>query len=140
MKAWEILIIDGQGGKIGSQVISMIRDRLPEYSISITAVGTNSIATAAMLKAGADFAATGENPVAVASRSADVIIGPLGIVIADALIGEVTAEMAVSVGRSPAAKILIPVNKCGNLVAGVEGLNTTELLADVIVKLKGLFA
>lgn len=118
----------------------MIRDRLPEYSISITAVGTNSIATAAMLKAGADFAATGENPVAVASRSADVIIGPLGIVIADALIGEVTAEMAVSVGRSPAAKILIPVNKCGNLVAGVEGLNTTKLLADVIVKLKGLFA
>lgn len=118
----------------------MIRDRLPEYSISITAVGTNSIATAAMLKAGADFAATGENPVAVASRSADVIIGPLGIVIADALIGEVTADMAVSVGRSPAVKILIPVNKCGNLVAGVESLNTTELLADVIVKLKNLFA
>ena len=140
MKAWEILIIDGQGGKIGSQVNSMIRDRLPEYSISITAVGTNSIATAAMLKAGADFAATGENPVAVASRSADVIIGPLGIVIADALIGEVTADMAVSVGRSPAVKILIPVNKCGNLVAGVESPNTTELLAVVIVKLKNLFA
>ncbi len=130
------MIIDGQGGKIGSQLISLIKERLPGARIAITAVGTNSIAAAAMLKAGADFAATGENPVTVAARSADVIIGPLGIVIADALIGEVTAKMAAAVGRSPAAKILIPVNKCGNLVAGVENLNTSFLLEDVIVKLK----
>ncbi len=136
MKTWNVLIIDGQGGKIGSQLISLIKERLPGARIAITAVGTNSIAAAAMLKAGADFAATGENPVTVAARSADVIIGPLGIVIADALIGEVTAKMAAAVGRSPAAKILIPVNKCGNLVAGVENLNTSFLLEDVIVKLK----
>lgn len=139
MKVWNILIVDGQGGKIGSQLISMIKDRLSAYQFSVTAVGTNSIAAAAMLKAGADYAATGENPVIVAARSADVIVGPLGIVIADALIGEVTAEMAAAVGRSAAVKILVPVNKCGNLVAGVENLNTTFLLEDVIEKLKRLF-
>ena len=139
MKVWNILIVDGQGGKIGSQLISMIKDRLSAYRFSVTAVGTNSIAAAAMLKAGADYAATGENPVIVAARSADVIIGPLGIVIADALIGEVTAEMAAAVGSSAGVKILVPVNKCGNFVAGVENLNTTFLLEDVIEKLKCLF-
>jgi len=139
MKEWKVLIIDGQGGKIGSQLIALLKERLAAYRFSVTAVGTNSIAATAMLKAGADFAATGENPVAVAARCADVIIGPLGIVIADALIGEVTAEMAAAVGRSPAVKILIPVNKCGNLVAGVSNLNTTFLLEDVIEKLKNIF-
>ena len=133
-----LLIIDGQGGKIGSQLISLIRSRMEPNSFLITAVGTNSTATAAMLKAGADQAATGENPVIVACRSADVIIGPLGIVIADSLIGEVTAAMAAAVGRSPAVKILIPVNKCNHIVAGVPELGTTFLLEDVITKLTSL--
>ena len=87
-----ILVIDAQGGGIGKQIVSALKKRYPEQYI--TAVGTNSLATSAMLKAGADVAATGENPVIVCSRKADVIVGPVGIVIADALLGEITAAMA----------------------------------------------
>ena len=85
-----ILVIDGQGGRLGAQLIKEIRTRLPQSRIM--AVGTNSVATAAMLKAGAEESATGENPVVVACRKADVIVGPVGIVIADAMLGEITGE------------------------------------------------
>ena len=104
--------------------------------IKITAVGTNAAATATMLKAGADQAATGENPVVVACRKADVIIGPIGIVIADSLLGEITPQMAVAVGQSDAVKILLPVNKCDNLVAGITQVSTAAILEDVIEKVK----
>ena len=104
-----ILIIDGQGGRIGSQLIEALRERIKDAEI--TAVGTNSIATANMLKASPDSAATGENPVIVACRKADVIAGPVGIVIADSLGGEVTPKMAKAVGQSNAARVLIPVNR-----------------------------
>ncbi|MBP5331283.1 MAG: DUF3842 family protein, partial [Lachnospiraceae bacterium] len=86
-----ILIIDAQGGGIGKQLISEIRKDIPDAHI--LAVGTNSAATMAMLKAGADEAATGENPVVVASKKADIIIGPIGIVIADSMLGEITPLM-----------------------------------------------
>ena len=131
-----ILVIDGQGGQLGSQIIKALISRLP--GLQITAVGTNAVATAAMLKAGAKNAATGENPVVVAARRADVIIGPVGIVIADALLGEVTPKMALAVGQADAARILIPMNKCDNLVAGVSGMSTAALIADAIAKLKGI--
>ena len=111
------LVIDAQGGGIGKQLVAAIKRDLPE--IEITAVGTNSVATGAMLKAGADQAATGENAVIVASRRAEVILGPLGIVIADALLGEITPAMAQAVGQAEARRILIPVGRCENLVAGV---------------------
>jgi hypothetical protein len=91
-----------------------------------------------MLKAGAHQAATGENPVIVACRKADVIIGPIGIVIADAMFGEVTPKMAVTVAQADAVRILLPVNKCDNLVAGVPDLSMSTLIADVMVKLHGL--
>ena len=104
--------------------------------IKVMAVGTNATATATMLKAGADQAATGENPVIVASRKADVIIGPIGIVIADALFGEITPQMAIAVGQADAVRILLPMNRCDNLVAGVSDLSTTTILEDVILKLK----
>lgn len=139
MTTLHILVIDGQGGRIGSQLITLVKNQLPSLPLEITAVGTNSAATAAMLKAGADFAATGENPVIVACRKADVVIGPLGIVIADSLLGEVTAQMAAAVGRSSAVKILIPVNKCNHIVAGVPDLSTSFLLDDVIDRLKSLY-
>ena len=102
----------------------------------IMAVGTNSAATMTMLKAGADNAATGENPVIVACRSADIIIGPVGIVIADSLYGEVTPAAAAAVGQADAVRILIPMNKCDNIVAGVPDLSTSSLIEDVIKKLK----
>ena len=129
----QILVIDGQGGQLGSQII---RELLTKISgIQITAVGTNAVATASMLKAGATKAATGENPVIVACRKADIIIGPIGIVIADSLMGEVTPAMAVAVGQSDAARILIPVNKCENMVAGVSNLPTSVLIQDAISKI-----
>ena len=131
-----ILVIGGQGGQLGSQLIKSIRARYP--SLAITAVGTNATATSAMLKAGADRAATGENPVIVACRKADVIIGPIGIVIADALFGEVTPAMAQAVGQADAARILIPVQKCENLVAGVTAQSTGALVEDAAAKLGSL--
>ena len=128
-----ILVIDGQGGQLGSQLIKAIQKQFQKATI--VAVGTNAIATAAMLKAGAHQASTGENPVVVACRKADVIIGPIGIVIADALFGEVTPKMAVAVGQAEAVRLLLPVNRCDNLVAGVPDLNMTVLIVDVMVKL-----
>ncbi len=129
-----ILIIDGQGGQLGSQIIKAVTSRYSD--IDLTAVGTNATATTAMVKAGAKKAATGENPVIVACRKADVIIGPIGIVIADSLYGEITPQMAIAVGQSEAAKILIPVNKCENLVAGVPDLSVTALIGDALLKLQ----
>ena len=131
-----IVIIDGQGGQLGAQLVREITANFPDTSV--TAIGTNAVATAAMLKAGAKNAATGENPVVVACRKADVIIGPIGIVIADSLLGEVTENMALAVGRSNAVRILIPINKCDNLVAGVSNLNTGVLIADAVSKLKNI--
>lgn len=112
-----ILIIDGQGGGLGRQLVAALKKALPQAEL--TAVGTNTAATAAMLKAGADRSATGENAVLVACRRADVIVGPLGIAIADSLLGEITPAMAVAVGQSEAVKVLLPVNQCCHLVAGV---------------------
>lgn len=129
-----ILIIDGQGGQLGAQLVKEITVRFPE--VRITAVGTNATATAAMLKAGAKQAATGENPVTVACRKADVIIGPIGIVIADSMYGEVTPQMAVAVGQAAATRILIPMNRCENVIAGVQDVTMSEMLADVLVKLE----
>ena len=131
-----ILIIDGQGGQMGAQLIKAIQSRFSE--VSITAVGTNAAATAAMLKAGAKQAATGENPVIVACRKADVIIGPIGIVIADSMYGEITPAMAVAVGQADAMRILIPVNKCENMIAGVGDVTMSVMLEDVIKKLEKL--
>lgn len=129
-----ILVIDGQGGQLGGQLIKSLKVNFED--IKITAVGTNASATATMLKSGADQAATGENPVVVACRKADVIIGPIGIVIADSLLGEITPQMAVAVGQSDAVKILLPVNKCDNLVAGITQVSTAAILEDVIEKVK----
>lgn len=113
----KVLIIDGQGGGLGRQLVTAVKEAHPD--IEVLAVGTNSAATNAMLRAGADQAATGENSVAVASRQADVIMGPIGIVIADSMLGEITPAMAAAVGQSQAKRILIPVNLCDNIVVGV---------------------
>ena len=128
-----ILVIDAQGGGIGRQVITAVRKAYPE--IRVTAVGTNSLATAAMLKAGANEAATGENAVVVCCRKADVIIGPVGIVIADALLGEITPAMSAAIGQSNAKKLLIPVNHCNNIVVGVADLSMQKLVDAVVQEL-----
>ena len=128
-----IVIIDGQGGQLGVQLIQKIKSN-PIDSI-ITAIGTNAIATSSMLKAGANVGATGENPVIVACRKADVIIGPIGIVIADSLHGEITPNMALAVGQSDAMRILLPMNKCDNIVAGTSSLSTSTIIEDAINQL-----
>ena len=133
-----ILIIDGQGGQLGAQLIKAITSRFTD--IVITAVGTNATATASMIKAGAKQAATGENPVIVACRKADIIIGPIGIVIADSLYGEVTPQMAAAVGQADAVRILIPINRCENLVAGVHDFTMSTMLEDVITKLEKIIS
>ena len=131
-----ILIIDGQGGQLGAQLVKEIVSRFAD--VRITAVGTNATATATMLKAGANQAATGENPVIVACRKADVIIGPIGIVIADSMYGEITPKIAVAVGQADATRILIPMNRCENVIVGVEEVTVTAMVDGVLKKLDRL--
>ncbi|NLM43703.1 MAG: DUF3842 family protein [Clostridiales bacterium] len=122
----KIVIIDGQGGKMGKMIVEQLKKSYP--SLELIAIGTNSIATAAMMKAGADHGATGENPVVVASKDADIIIGPIGIIIADSMLGEVTPAMAKAIGQSKAKKILIPVNKCNSHIVGSQDLPMSEYI------------
>lgn len=133
MSSKSILVIDGQGGGIGKQLIEGIRFRMPDADIS--AVGTNSIATSVMRKAGANRAGTGENAIMVNCRTADIIVGPLGIVIADSMMGEITPAMATAIGQSPAIRMLIPLNMCHNIIIGSESTPLREMIAQTIDKL-----
>lgn len=133
-----ILIIDGQGGGVGRQLVESIKKSFP--NLIITAVGTNALATQAMLKSGADHVATGENAVVVGCRTADIIVGPIGISIVDSLFGEITAKMAIAIGQSNATRILLPMNLCNNYIAGVKKCTTTQLLEDCILKIKEILS
>ena len=113
-----ILVIDGMGGGIGKAVIEHVKNELPEAVI--TAVGTNSIATSAMLKAGANYGATGENAIVYNCSKTDYIIGVIGIVIANSMHGEVSVKMVEAISSSSAHKVLIPYDKCNVTVLGVE--------------------
>jgi hypothetical protein len=130
------VVIDGQGGKIGAQLVEKIRES--GVRGEIFAIGSNSVATAAMMKAGADCGATGENPAVVNCRDADFIAGPLGILAADALLGEITPAMAVAVGQSAAQKILLPVNRCNHYVIGGEDLPLARLVRLAAEKIREL--
>ena len=125
-----ILIVDAQGGGVGKQLVTAVKEAMPEAKV--IAIGANSMATGQMLKAGADEAATGENPVVVACRKADVIMGPIGIAIADSMNGEITPRMAIAIGQSDARRILIPLNTCNNIVAGVSDKNLKVLISDAV--------
>lgn len=131
-----ILVIDGQGGGIGKQLVSSIKAAYPQHFL--VAVGTNSAATSTMLKAGADDAATGENAIIVNCRMADVIIGPIGIAIADSLSGEITPTMANAVGQSRAKRLLIPMNRCNTWVAGGNNQTIYSLIQSVLDELARL--
>ena len=136
MDTMNILVVDAQGGGIGKQLVAAIKQNIP--GAAVTAVGTNSAATSAMLKAGADRAATGENAVVVGARSADIIAGPVGIVIADSLLGETTPAMAAAIGQSRAKRILIPVNHCDNIIAGVPDLSVAALVQNAVDRISAL--
>ena len=132
----KITIIDGQGGKIGKTIIEQLKKMMPQQELY--AIGTNALATAAMLKAGADFGATGENPCIVNAEDSDIIIGPVGIVIANALLGEITPQIATAVGKSKAYKILIPMNKCNHYVVGCQDNGLAENIRMVCEKVEEL--
>jgi len=129
-----ILVIDGMGGGIGKSVIEKLKVELD--NVEIIAVGTNSIATSAMLKAGADFGATGENAVIHNAASADYIIGVMGIIFANSMYGEVSPAMTAAVSSSPAHKFLIPTDKCNVTVAGVKSASVQEYINEIVSRLR----
>ena len=129
-----VMVVDAQGGGLGKQLITLIRKEIQD--VHIVAVGTNVIATSTMLKAGADEAATGENAVLVVSRKADIIIGPVGMVIADAMLGEITPAIACAIAQADAKRIMIPFNNCDNYIAGASETSTGRLIADAVQHLK----
>lgn len=131
----KIAVIDGQGGRLGALTVAAVKEA-KDIECEIYAIGTNSIATSAMMKAGADFGATGENSVKVVCRDADYIVGPIGIVSADSLLGEITPDMAVAVGQSRAVKFLIPINQCNNRVVGVQKLSMSDMIKEVVENLR----
>lgn len=132
----KVVVIDGQGGRLGQLLCeSIVKEKL---SCELLAIGTNSIATSAMLKGGAKQGATGENPVVVACRDADVIIGPIGILAADSLLGEITPVMAAAIGQSKALKLLLPVSHCNNQVVGVMPLTMNEMVSKAVSDLKSV--
>ena len=134
----KLLVIDAQGGGFGKQLVTAIKREFPD--VEITAVGTNSVATGTMLKAGADHGATGENAVVVGTRKADIIAGPIGIVIADSLYGEITPKMALAVAQSNAKRILIPFNHCDNIIAGVADLSVGKLIQSAVEEIRKILA
>ncbi|MDY5731110.1 MAG: DUF3842 family protein [Eubacteriales bacterium] len=132
----KVVVVDGQGGRLGKLLVeSIVQDNL---ACQLLVVGTNSIATSAMLKGGATQGATGENPLLVACRDADVIVGPIGILSADSMLGEITPNMAMAVGQSRAKKLLLPVNLCSNIVVGVRTYNINELVSEALKQLREL--
>ncbi|MGN0170806.1 MAG: DUF3842 family protein [Lachnospiraceae bacterium] len=125
------MVIDGQGGRIGSMFVEKwLKSGQSEEDLVV--IGTNSIATSSMIKSGARSAATGENPVVVNAGNADFIVGPIGILAADALLGEVTPAMARAVASSPAKKVLIPMNTCDYIVMGVGDQKLGELIDEAV--------
>ncbi len=131
-----VLVMDGQGGGIGKALVEGLRQAMPE--IDITAVGTNVAATSAMLKAGASRAATGENAAVYNMKSADVILGPIGILVGNGLLGEVTPRMAAALGECCAVKILVPVHKCHVEIAGMPDLPLGQLVLSAVEKVQRL--
>ena len=132
----KILLIDGQGGKIGKELTESIIGRFPE--VELTCVGTNTIATSSMIKGGAKNAATGENAIVVCARNADIIVGPIGIISADSLLGEITPKMALAVAQSDATKILLPMTKCNIMIAGIKSQPMSSLIEDTLNKIEEL--
>lgn len=132
----KITIIDGQGGRIGRTVIEQLKKK--NKDLELYAIGTNSTATAAMLKAGADYGATGDNAVIVNAADSDIIVGPIGIVFANALLGEITPAIATAIGASNAYKILIPVSRCNHYIAGCGDPSMSDCIRSAVEKVESM--
>ena len=136
----KLLIIDGQSGRLGAQIIEGLKKAGLPDGHQIVAVGTNALATSGMINAGADQGATGENAVIVQCRTADVIAGPLGITLADAMLGEITPAMATAVGASNAARVLIPSDRCATYVIGVTPMTRKQQIDAAVLQIMALCA
>ena len=134
----KVVVIDGLSGRIGQLFIE--KAVKANLNCDLIAIGSNAIATSSMLKAGASMGATGENPVMVASRTADIIVGPIGILAADAMLGEITPAMAAAVGQSNAIKLLLPVNLCNNIVIGTQSLSLSAILDEAVELLRQILS
>lgn len=130
-----IAVIDGQGGGIGKSIIEQIR-RVICNDIEIIALGTNSLATSNMLKAGANEAATGENAISVTCQQVDIIVGPLAIIFADAMLGEISQSISTAIARSSAKKMLLPMNRCGVMVAGIKNKGIQDLIYEIVCEIQ----
>ena len=129
-----IAVIDGQGGGIGKAIVEKCRQAFE--GIEIVALGTNSMATSLMLRAGANEGATGENAVVVNVTKVDLILGPIGILVANSFLGELTPLMARAIAESPAEKVLIPLNRCNATVVGIENKPLPHYIDDMIEIMK----
>ena len=125
----KILVIDGMGGGIGKSIVERLRREAQNYSI--LAIGCNAIAASTMLKAGADQSATGENAVVYNCPRVDVIIGSIGIVLANSMLGEITPRIAEAISSSDAVKILIPTSKCNAYITGLRELPTAQYIDEI---------
>ena len=130
----QILIIDGQGGGIGKALVEQIK--AAKLNVTIMAVGTNAMATSALLKAGANAAATGENAVIFNAGRAKLIMGPLGLISANALMGEITPAMAAAVSASEAMKILLPTQRCSIRISGYQSKPLAAQVKDAVEDLR----
>lgn len=134
-----IIVIDGQGGGVGRALITAIRQA--DIQAEIIAAGTSAIATAAMVKAGADAGASGENAIIYNTghcKAGDVITGPIGILLANAMYGEISPAMAAAVSASEAVKVLVPSNRCALYVTGVENRTISDHVADAVKRIAAL--
>ncbi len=139
----KIAVVDGQGGGIGKSIIERLRKELSAEQaakVTIIALGTNALATGAMLKAGADEGATGENAIVRTVEAVDIVLGPLGIVLANSILGELTPNMASAIASCKAHKLLIPMTRCGVEIVGakIDPLpRQIDALAEKAIKLIG---
>ncbi|MDF2539570.1 MAG: hypothetical protein K0S76_2591 [Herbinix sp.] len=134
-----IAVIDGQGGGLGKAIVEKLRKELSEQ-VTIVALGTNALATSVMLKAGANEGASGENAISYTCGKVDVIVGAIGIIVANSMLGEFTPRMTQSIAESPAKKFLIPLNRCNLEVIGTTGEPLPRLIDELIVTIKQQYA
>lgn len=131
----KVVVIDGKGGGIGSQIVERLK-ALKSNDLEIIALGTNSQATINMLRAGANDGATGENAIVCMSKKADIIVGPMAIIAANSMMGEISPKMAEAVASSDAKKLLLPISKCNFEIVGLENYQLKQLFDELIEKIK----
>lgn len=131
----KVVVIDGKGGGIGSQIVERLK-ALKSNDLEIIALGTNSQATINMLRAGANDGATGENAIVCMSKKADIIVGPMAIIAANSMMGDISPKMAEAVASSDAKKLLLPISKCNFEIVGLENYQLKQLFDELIEKIK----